>query len=143
MSCGRADLRFTQPLPAARTQRPAADAREDRLSVQPVEPVAPRDPAEDPAAIFEVLPPSHRARFRAEYDEALEAAHDLVRFKQVQMLLRQWRLRAIAYMRPGYEVVQDALQDPTEMFTRYTPPEWEGRVRATRSMASTDAPSTS
>jgi hypothetical protein len=107
-------------------------AREDRLvgmTAQPVEPVAPRDPGEDPAAIFEALPPSHRAQFRAEYDEALEAAHDLARFKQVQTLLRQWRLRAIAYARPGYEeAVQDALQNRTEMFTRYTPPEWEGRV---------------
>ncbi|MEU8278934.1 DUF6247 family protein [Microbispora bryophytorum] len=64
-----------------------------------------------PAAIFEALPPSHRVQFRAEYDEALEAAHDLARFKQVQTLLRQWRLRAIAYARPGYEeAVQDALQ---------------------------------
>lgn len=107
-------------------------AREDRLAgmtAQPVEPVAPRDPGEDPAAIFEALPPPHRARFRAEYDEALEAAHDLARSKQLQTLLRQWRLRAIACARPGYEeAVQDALQIRTEMFTRYTPPEWESRV---------------
>ncbi|MCC5581018.1 hypothetical protein IMZ11_35940 [Microtetraspora sp. AC03309] len=99
------------------------------MTAQPLEPVAPRDPGEDPAAIFEALPPSHRAQFRSEYDEALEAAHDLVRFKQVQTLLRQWRLRAIAYTRPGYgEAVDDALQGRTEMFTRFTPPEWEGRV---------------
>ncbi|XVQ82661.1 DUF6247 family protein [Microbispora siamensis] len=99
------------------------------MSAQPVDPVGFRDPGEDPAAIFEALPLSHRANFRAEYDEALEAAHDLARFKQVQTLLRQWRLRAIAYARPGYEeAVQDALQERTEMFTRYTPPEWEGRV---------------
>ncbi|MFG1826837.1 DUF6247 family protein [Microbispora bryophytorum] len=114
------------------------------MSARPVDPVGFRDPSEDPAAIFEALPPSHRVQFQAEYDEALEAAHDLARFKQVQTLLRQWRLRAIAYARPGYEeAVQDALQERTEMFTRCTPPEWEGRVRATRSMASTDAPSTS
>ncbi|WP_055483764.1 DUF6247 family protein [Sphaerimonospora mesophila] len=99
------------------------------MTAQPLESSGPRDPGEDPAAIFEALPPSHRARFRAEYEEALEAAHDLARFKQVQMLLRQWRLRAIAYSRPGYEeAVQDALQQRAEMFTRYTPPEWEGRV---------------
>ncbi|MEU6414269.1 DUF6247 family protein [Microbispora sp. NPDC046933] len=64
------------------------------MTAQPVEPVGRHDPGEDPAAIFEALPPSHRAWFRAEYDEALEAAHDLARFKQVQALLRQWRLRA-------------------------------------------------
>ncbi|MFD1547066.1 DUF6247 family protein [Nonomuraea guangzhouensis] len=99
------------------------------MTAQPVEPVARRDPGEDPAAIFEALPPSHGARFRAEYDEALAAAYDLARFEQVQTLLRQWRLRAIAYARPGYEeAFQDALQNRTEMFTRYTPPEWESRV---------------
>jgi len=91
--------------------------------------MGPRDPGEDPAAIFDALPSSHRARFRAEYDEALDAAHDLARFKQVQALLRQWRLRAIAYARPGYEeAVQDALQGRVEMFTRYAPPEWKGQV---------------
>jgi len=59
----------------------------------------------------------------------LEAAHDLARFKQIQTLLRRWRLRAIAYARPGYEeAIDDALQGRTEMFTRYTPPEWEGRL---------------
>ncbi|GII75387.1 hypothetical protein Sru01_03690 [Sphaerisporangium rufum] len=99
------------------------------MTAQPVEPLPPRDPGEDPAAIFEMLPPPYRPEFRAEYDEALDAAHDLARFKQVQMLLRQWRLRAIAYARPGYaEAVQDGLQNRTEMFTRYSPPEWEGRV---------------
>ncbi|WP_182904182.1 hypothetical protein [Microbispora sp. H10830] len=47
----------------------------------------------------------------------------------MQTLLRQWRLRAMAYARPGYEeAVQDALQGRTEMFTRYTPPEWDGRA---------------
>ncbi|WP_222869224.1 DUF6247 family protein [Actinomadura chibensis] len=44
----------------------------------------------------DALPPSHRDRFRAEYDEALDAAHDLACFEQVQSLLRQWPLRAIA-----------------------------------------------
>ena len=99
------------------------------MSAQPVDPAGFRDPGEDADAIFEALPPSHRALFRAEYDEALETAHDLARFKQVLTLLRQWRLRAIAYARPGYEeAVQDALQGRTEMFTRHAPTEWESRV---------------
>ena len=99
------------------------------MTAQPVEPVGPRDPGEDPAAIFGALPESHRAQFRAEYDQALRAAHDLARFKQVQTLLRQWRLRATAFARPGYEeAVQDALQDRSDIFARYTPPEWEDRV---------------
>ncbi|GAA4212922.1 DUF6247 family protein [Microbispora amethystogenes] len=83
----------------------------------------------DPVAIAEALPPAHRALFWVEYEEALDAAHDLAHLRQVQTLLRQWRLRAIACARPGYEeAVQDALQQRTEMFARYTPPEWEGRV---------------
>ncbi|MEV5412938.1 DUF6247 family protein [Thermopolyspora sp. NPDC052614] len=99
------------------------------MTAQPLEPERARDPGEDPAAIFDALPLSHRAQFRAEYDQALEAAHDLARFKQVQVLLRQWRLRAIAYARPGYEeAVQDAIQGRADMFARYTPQEWEGRM---------------
>ncbi|MCW2917778.1 MAG: hypothetical protein JWN52_5846 [Actinomycetia bacterium] len=59
----------------------------------------------------------------------MDAAHDLARFKQVQTLLRQWRLRAIAYARPGYEeAVQDAMQGRADAFARYIPLEWEGRV---------------
>ncbi|MEU6746628.1 DUF6247 family protein [Spirillospora sp. NPDC046719] len=70
-----------------------------------------------------------REQFRAEYDQALDAAHDLARFKQVRTLLQQWRLRAIAYTRPGYEeAVQDVLQGREEAFVRYTPLGWEGRV---------------
>ena len=97
------------------------------MTAQPEEPSAPHDPGEDPAAIYDALPRSHR--FRAEYDQALDAAHDLARFKQVRTLLQQWRLRAIAYARPGYEeAVQDALQGREDAFARYIPPGWEGRV---------------
>ncbi|GGK66835.1 hypothetical protein Sme01_10270 [Sphaerisporangium melleum] len=99
------------------------------MTAHPLEPVTPRDPGEDPSGIFEALPPSHRALFRSEYDEALEAAHELVRFEQVRTLLRRWRLRAIAYARPRYEeAVEDALHGRTERFTRYAQPEWDGRV---------------
>jgi hypothetical protein len=99
------------------------------MTAEPLEPAGPQDPGDDPAVIFDALPPSHRAQFRAEYDQALDAAHDLARFKQVRALLRRWRLRAIAYGRPGYEeAVQDAFQGRADVFVRYTPPEWKGRV---------------
>ncbi|WP_425427262.1 DUF6247 family protein [Actinomadura mexicana] len=58
--------------------------KSDIMTALPEEPAASRDPGEDPAAIFDALPPSHRDQFRAEYDEAHDAAHDLARFKQVQ-----------------------------------------------------------
>ncbi|MFC7386963.1 DUF6247 family protein [Sphaerisporangium rhizosphaerae] len=97
------------------------------MTAPPLEPVARRDPGEDPAAIFEALPSSHRAQFRSEYDEALDVAYDPAGFKRVRTLLRQWRLRAIAYARPGYEeAVEDALQGRTEMFTGYA--EWRRTV---------------
>jgi len=99
------------------------------MTAEFLERVGPRDPGDDPAAIFELLPPSHRGQFRAEYDQALDAAHDLDRFKQMRNLLRRWRLRAMAYARPGYEeAVQDALQERSDAFVRYSPPDWQGRV---------------
>ena len=99
------------------------------MTAGPPEPAEPRDPGDDPAAIFNALPSSHRTEFRAEYHRTLDAAHDLERFKQVQSLLRQWRLRAIAYGRSGYEeAIQDAVQGRTDAFVRYTPPGWQGRV---------------
>jgi Family of unknown function (DUF6247) len=99
------------------------------MTADPMEPVGTLDPGDDPAAIFELLPASHRAEFRAEYDQALGAAHDLARFKQVRTLLRRWRLRAMAYARPGYEEsVQDAVQGRVDAFVRYSPPDWDGRV---------------
>jgi hypothetical protein len=99
------------------------------MTAEFLEPVGSRDPGDDPAAIFKLLPESHRSLFRTEYDQALEAAHDLVRFKQVRTLLRQWRLRAMAYNRPGYaDAVQDALDGRADALVRYTPPDWEGRV---------------
>ncbi|MGI8330155.1 DUF6247 family protein [Actinomadura scrupuli] len=99
------------------------------MTAEPLEPAGSRDPGEDPAAIFDALPPSRRVQFRDEYDRALDAAHDLARFKQVQALLRQWRLRAMAYSRPGYEeAVQDALHGRTDGSPGYIPPEWEGRL---------------
>ncbi|GAA4310284.1 hypothetical protein GCM10023178_19020 [Actinomadura luteofluorescens] len=58
---------------------------------------------------------------------ALDAAHDLARFKQVQTLLRRWRLRAIAYARPDYEeAVQDPLEGREDTFVRYTKWTWSG-----------------
>lgn len=99
------------------------------MTTEFLEPARLREPGDDPAAIFELLPETHRSQFRAEYEQALEAARDLDRFKQVRTLLRQWRLRAIAYSRPGYqEAVQDALNGRADVFVRYTPPGWADRM---------------
>jgi hypothetical protein len=99
------------------------------MTADPAEPVGSPDPGEDPAAIFDLLPESHRAQFRAEYDQALDAAHDLARFTQVRTLLGRWHLRAMAYARPGYrEAIQDGIEGREDAFVRYIPPDWVGRL---------------
>lgn len=43
------------------------------------------------------------AQFLAEYTAAVEGARRPEQFRQLQELLRLWRLRATAYSGPGYE----------------------------------------
>jgi hypothetical protein len=57
----------------------------------------------DPVAIFDALPERFRADFRADYETALDAAHDLAKFKQIREVLHLWRLRSLAYSHPHYE----------------------------------------
>jgi hypothetical protein len=116
----------TRPLRACSATSPG---KLRTMTARPEEPSAPRDPGEHRAATYNALPRPHREQFQAEYDQALDAAHDLSRFKQVRALLQQRRLRAIAYARPGYEeAVQDALQRREDVFLQYTSPGWKGRV---------------
>jgi Family of unknown function (DUF6247) len=99
------------------------------MTAEPVHDVGALDPGDDPAAIFNMLPPEERERFRAEYDAALDAAHDLARYRQVADVLRLWRLQAVAYSRPGYrEAIQDALDGREDRFVHYVPPTWEDRL---------------
>ena len=59
---------------------------------------------EDPVEILRVLPQRWHAQFLGEYEAAAEAAaHDVWRWRQIRELLRTWRLRAVAYSRPGFE----------------------------------------
>lgn len=73
------------------------------MTAEPVDAVGPRDPGDDPGAIFDTLPARFRESFRAEYDAALDAAHDFARYRQIRDVLHQWRLRAVAYSDPNYE----------------------------------------
>ena len=50
-----------------------------------------------------MLPEGYRAQFLAEYTAAVEGARRPEQFRQLQALLRLWRLRAAAYSGPGYE----------------------------------------
>ncbi|MFD2079229.1 hypothetical protein SAMN05421678_102497 [Actinopolymorpha cephalotaxi] len=79
----------------------------------------------DPAEILRALPQERHAQFLSEYHAALDAAHDPAQFAQLRTLLGQWRLRAMAYARPGYrEAIQDAIEGREEGFVRHVPAEW-------------------
>jgi hypothetical protein len=66
-----------------------------------------RDP-DDPVEILAVLPKRCHAQFRAEYLAAAQAAQRPEGYGELHTLLRQWRLRALAYSDPGYEVRKEA-----------------------------------
>ena len=50
-----------------------------------------------------MLPVGYHAQFLAEYTAAVEGARRPEQFRELQELLRLWRLRAVAYSGPGYE----------------------------------------
>ena len=56
----------------------------------------------DPVEILHVLPKELHAQFQAEYAVAVEGARRPEQFRQLQEMLRLWRLRAVAYASPGY-----------------------------------------
>ena len=58
---------------------------------------------DDPVGILAMLPEGYRAQFLAEYTAAVEGARRPEQFRQLQEMLRLWRLRAVAYSGPGYE----------------------------------------
>lgn len=55
------------------------------MTAQPADPTPDKhnDPGYDPVAIFEALPERFREDFLADYEAALDAAHDLAQFKQI------------------------------------------------------------
>jgi hypothetical protein len=58
---------------------------------------------DDPVEILAVLPEGYHAPFLGEHAAAVEGARRPEQFRQLQELLRLWRLRAVAYSSPGYE----------------------------------------
>lgn len=56
----------------------------------------------DPETILWELPSLERERFVQEYNSALDAAHEVWRYKQLQEVLRLWSLRARAYAQPDF-----------------------------------------
>ncbi|GLZ04839.1 hypothetical protein Acsp03_23050 [Actinomadura sp. NBRC 104412] len=56
----------------------------------------------DPEDILRRLPQDERERFIRDYRSALDAAHELWRYQQLQDVLRLWHLRATAYASPDF-----------------------------------------
>jgi len=56
----------------------------------------------DPASILRRLPESERESFLAEYRAALDAAHEVWRYRQLKEVLRRWNLVAVTTSQPGY-----------------------------------------
>ena len=103
------------------------------LNRMPVEPVQVDDP-NDPAVILCDLPERERAEFLRQYHEALDAAHDPVGYRQLQLSLQAWELTVIATSRDGYyEELAAGRSGPAR--TRPAEdacPDWQQRLAAAR-----------
>jgi uncharacterized protein DUF6247 len=84
-------------------------------------PVDDSDP-DDPVEVLRALPEEHHAQFRAEYAAAVNEARRPEQFRQLQELLRLWRLRAVAYASPGYA---GRLADAREGHAADLAPAWQ------------------
>ena len=74
-------------------------------------------PGDDPAEILRVLPQRWHEQFLSEYHQALEAAHEVWRFRQLREVLQLWQLRAVAYSNPNFDAAaQDAAGGRDEQF---------------------------
>jgi hypothetical protein len=72
----------------------------------------------DPEDIIRRLPHDERDRFIQDYRSALDAAHELWRYRQLQEVLRLWHMRATAYARPDFaERAQQARTGDPAVFT--------------------------
>jgi len=58
----------------------------------------------DPEDILRRLPHDERERFIRDYRSALDAAHELWRYRQLQEVLRLWHMRATAFASPDFAV---------------------------------------
>lgn len=97
------------------------------------EPVQAEDP-HDPEVILRDLPEHERAQFLRQYHEAVDAAHDPSGYRQLQRLLRAWRLTVIAVGRPGYYEELEAVRSGTArtMPADEAIPSWQERLMAAR-----------
>ncbi len=106
------------------------------MTAQPAHDYDPDDPVE----ILHVLPARFHEQFLAEYDAAVAGARRpqqyREQYRELHYLLRQWRLRAVAYSDPGYEARLQALDDAVcgqaggDAAIEEIVPDWDERVAA-------------
>jgi hypothetical protein len=63
----------------------------------------------DPETILRRLPEAERDSFLREYRAALDAAHEVWRYRQLPEVLTRWSLVAITTSQPGYAEARDAV----------------------------------
>jgi hypothetical protein len=64
----------------------------------------------DPERILRRLPEAERERFLSEYRTALDAAHEVWRYRHLQELLARWELVATATSKPGYAQAREEVR---------------------------------
>ena len=82
------------------------------MTALPIDPPPGEDPL-DPERILQVLPERERETFLAQYQGAVDAAHDPAGWKDLRRFLRLWAMRAIAVAQPGYYQARDRARDGT------------------------------
>ncbi|MEV4116841.1 DUF6247 family protein, partial [Nonomuraea sp. NPDC049695] len=84
----------------------------------------------DPEEILARLPERYRARFLADYREAMvAAAHETWRWQQLADTLNSWHLRSLAYSAPGYERARtEAGRGENTTAAEHVIPGWAERV---------------
>lgn len=85
----------------------------------------------NPEDILRRLPPEERDRFVRDYHSALDAAHEMWRYRHLQEVLRLWHLRAAAYSRPDFaERAEQARTGAPAAFVQTLDevPGWPGRA---------------
>ena len=111
----------------------------ERSGLVTAHPVDDHDP-DDPVGILSVLPEEYHAQFLIEYAAAVEGARRPEQFRQLQELLRLWRLRAVAYSSPGYDERLAAVRRVTGSSLAAAPSFSFIRCPSTHVMRSSNAP---
>ena len=82
------------------------------MTALPIDPPPREDPL-DPERILQALPERERETFLAQYQRAVDAAHDPAGWKHLRRFLRLWAMRAIAVAQPGYYEARDLARGGT------------------------------